>query len=259
METTVRSLMAPLMSGTNTLLGLWKKRAPRAFLFRRSEYKAVWNSVSGSEDQAKCAVSGYTDEELYRTTGEGTYNLLNHCVGIQKDDVILEIGAGVGRVGAVLAPLCRQWIGVDVSDNMVRHMKHRLAAHNNVRIVASNGYDLSPIASESVDLVYCTVVFMHLEEFERYGYVKEGFRILKPGGRMYVDNVNLLSDPGWKFFQEHCDLPVKERPPQISHTSTPQELETYFRRAGFSDIKQIEADLWVGTYGRKPADATTAG
>jgi len=222
----------------------------------RSDYKSTWNAVSGSEDDAKRAVSGYVDEELYKVTGEATRNVLRQFVGISPDDVVLEIGAGVGRVGAVLAPICKEWIGTDVSENMLSHIKHRLAKFNNVRTVATNGFDLSEIPSESIDVVYCTVVFMHIDEWERFGYIKEGFRVLKPGGRMLVDNVDLTSDKGWIFFEEVCKVPPQERPAQISKISTPQELGTYFRRAGFDNIGQSQADVWIYTYGKKPGTLT---
>ena len=222
-------------------------------VFSRSQYKAVWNAVSTSEDGAKLAVSGYTDENIYRETAEYTLDKLQRSVGVGKDDVVLEIGAGVGRTGAAVAPVCREWIGTDVSENMVAHMKRRLAAFGNVRAVVTNGFVLAPIPSGSVDVVYCTVVFMHLEDWERYGYVLEGFRVLRPGGRMFVDNVNLLSDEGWAFFEQHRAIPPEDRPPQISRTSTPQELETYFRRAGFCDIQQAPGTLWLSMYARKPA------
>jgi ubiquinone/menaquinone biosynthesis C-methylase UbiE len=181
-----------------------------------------------------------------------TVRLLKQCVGVRQDDVILEIGAGVGRVGAVLAPLCREWIGADVSENMVDYIQRRLQAFDNVRTVVLNGYDLSNIESDSVDLVYCTVVFMHLEEWERYGYVREGLRVLREGGRMLVDNINLVSNEGWALFEQHFALPPSERPPHISKPSTPQELEAYFRHAGFTAIEQAENGLWIVTYGVKP-------
>jgi ubiquinone/menaquinone biosynthesis C-methylase UbiE len=220
--------------------------------FSRSDYKQQWNSISRSEEAAKLAVSGYVDEERYLQTAHGAVATLQQTVGIGSDDIVLEIGAGVGRVGAVLAPLCREWIGTDVSENMVEHIRKRLANFANVRAVAINGFDLREIPSQSVDVVYCTVVFMHLEEWERYGYVVEGFRVLKPGGRMLVDNVNLLSDEGWKFFEQHRALSPSHRSAQISKTSTPQELEAYFSRAGFSGIRQESANLWIFTFGVKP-------
>lgn len=127
-----------------------------------------------------------------------------------------------------------------------------MAGWTNVRTVATNGFDLSGIATESVNVVYSTVVFMHLDEWDRYSYIKEGIRVLRPGGRMLVDNVDLTSDDGWKFFEDHCAVPPHERPAQISKTSTPQELETYFRRSGFGAIEQHKAGLWIITCGRKP-------
>jgi ubiquinone/menaquinone biosynthesis C-methylase UbiE len=252
-------LMMKLSEAITTLFG-----RPRTFIppampkFRRSEYKALWNSVSVSEDAAKMAVSGDVDEDNYKRTGQHTVGMLQDCVGIRPDDVVLEIGAGVGRVGAFLAPQCRQWIGTDVSENMIKHMKRRLSGFKNVRIIETNGFDLRSVGDQSIDVVYCTVVFMHLEQWDRYNYISEGFRVLKPGGRMLVDNVNLACDEGWKFFEMVRTLPPGERPPQISVASTPQELETYFRRAGFSDIQQKESSLWIITYGIKPVSGDAA-
>jgi SAM-dependent methyltransferase len=225
--------------------------------FNRNQYKEQWNLISESEDNAKRAVSGYIDEEIYAQTAQGTVSILQEFVGIRPDDVVLEIGAGVGRVGAALAPLCREWIGTDVSENMVGHIKRRLAGFTNVQAIVTNGFDLRQIPSESIDVVYCTVVFMHLEEWERYSYIIEGFRVLKPGGRMLVDNVNLISDEGWRFFEEHRAQPPRERPPHVSRTSTPQELETYFRRANFMNIRQEQRGLWIFTCGVKPAMSDT--
>jgi ubiquinone/menaquinone biosynthesis C-methylase UbiE len=220
--------------------------------FTRDQYKEVWNSISHSEDEAKMAVSGYTDENLYATTAQATLSMLRHCVGVKSEDVFLEIGAGVGRVGAVLAPVCKQWIGVDVSENMVSHIQRRLSHFGNVTAFATNGFDLSPVSSSSVDVVYCTVVLMHLDEWDRFGYIAEAFRVLRSGGRLLVDNINLLSDEGWALFEAQVAIPPSQRPAHISKTSTPQELAAYFNRAGFVDVQQEEINIWIVTYGIKP-------
>ena len=34
----------------------------------------------------------------------------------------------------------------------------------------------------------------------------EAFRILKPGGRAYFDNVSLTTDEGWEIFKYHYEL-----------------------------------------------------
>jgi len=115
--------------------------------------------------------------------------------------------------------------------------------------VETSGYDLKPIADVSVDLVYCTAVFMHLEQWDRYNYVEEAFRVLATGGNFDVDNVDLCSRKGGDFSEAPAIRP-ETRPAHITECSTPQELEEYLRRAGFEDIQTFEAtelvSVWAG-------------
>jgi len=211
----------------------------------RSEYKKVWAPLSATEDQAKLHIIGVTDEDALRSTGEHTLKCLQESVGIRKDDVVLEIGCGIGRVGKLVAPLCRKWIGCDVASNMLSLAAPRLKAFPNVELKEISGYDLSGIADASVDVVYCTVVFMHLEPWDRYNYILEGFRVLRPGGRIYVDNISLCTDGGWKVFETHRAFSPTNRPPAITQNSTPQEIETYLSRAGFDDVRIRTDDDWI--------------
>jgi SAM-dependent methyltransferase len=217
----------------------------------RSEYKKVWSALSTTHDQAKLHVIGVTEEAALRATGEQTLGFLQESVGIRKDDVVLEIGCGIGRVGRVVAPVCRKWIGCDVASNMLALAAERLRDLSNVELKEITGYNLSGVEDASVDVVYCTVVFMHLESWDRYNYIIEAFRVLRPGGRIYVDNANLCSDGGWKVFEVHRALPPESRVPHITECSTPQEIETYLRRAGFSELRIRTDDDWVRASGMK--------
>jgi SAM-dependent methyltransferase len=218
----------------------------------RSEYKKVWSALSTTQDQAKLHVIGVTDEEALRATGKQTLAFLQESVGIRTDEVVLEIGCGVGRVGKVVAPLCRKWIGCDVASNMLALAAERLRDLPGVELKEISGYDLSGVADASVDVVYCTVVFMHLESWDRYNYIAEAFRVLRPRGRIYVDNINLCSDGGWKVFETHRAFSPTNRPPHMTQNSTPQEIETYLMRAGFSKVRIRTEDDWVRASGIKP-------
>lgn len=219
----------------------------------RSDYKTVWTALSDSLANAKMHVSGTEDEAALFQSGIGTTEFLVSNVGIERDDVVLEIGCGVGRVGKHLAPRCRRWIGTDVSPNMLRFTAERLREFQNVELIELSGDGLRPIASASIDLVYCTAVFMHLETWDRYAYVEEALRVLRPGGKCYVDNVNLCSDKGWAVFESHRKFARDQRPAHITVCSTPDELREYFLRAGFENLRAHTGGELVSQWGEKPS------
>ena len=219
----------------------------------RGDYKSVWNSLSGSKVDAYMVVAGHTDEEKFHEDAEDTLDILRDTVGIKPEDTFLEIGCGVGRVGRVLAPFVKAWIGCDVSANMLGLAGRRLLGLTNTRLQEISGFDLRPIADNSVDVVYTTVVFMHLEEWDRYNYVREARRVLRPGGRFYCDNVDLASPRGWAVFEDSRRFPPGERPAQISKCSTQPELEAFLKHAGFADVRVAgRLDFWAYAWGVKP-------
>ena len=81
-----------------------------------------------------------------------------------KPKKVLEIGCGVGRLGFSIADHCKEWIGCDISGNMLKHAKKRLTEKRNVKFLELDENNLSSVPDKSVDVVYCSVVFMHLEE-----------------------------------------------------------------------------------------------
>lgn len=192
------------------------------------------------------------DERELNRSGAATTQFLLDNVGISPEDVVLEIGCGVGRVGKHMAQHCRRWIGADVSTNMLRFTAENLRGYDNVEFVELSGYNLSAVESDSVDVVYCTVVFPHLSQWDRYSYVEDAFRVLRSGGKLYVDNVNLCSESGWRIFEEHRRIPPLERIPQIGECSTPEELREYLKRAGFQSVQSKPGDELIAVWGQKP-------
>jgi ubiquinone/menaquinone biosynthesis C-methylase UbiE len=218
---------------------------------RRADYKAVWTQLSETESSAKFHIGGVEEEPWFEATGLATKDALVSTVGVNPTDTIIEIGCGVGRVGKQIAPLCRKWIGCDVSPHMLGLATQRLEALNNVELYEITGFDLRPLANEVADVVYSTVVFMHLEEWDRFNYILEGHRVLRPGGRIFVDNVNLCSDEGWQVFEVHRQIPHHLRAAHITKHSTLCELKTYFERARFTEIRSREVGEWIQIWGTK--------
>lgn len=230
---------------------LWSRRL-EAFASRvpRSAYKTTWEQLGANEQDAKMFVASSVDEDQFAESAATTVAVLEQKVGILPTDVVLEIGCGVGRVGRVVAPRCRQWIGTDISSGMIGHATRRLADLRNVRFVELHDVGLAGIPDASVDVVYCTVVFMHLYEWDRYRYVQEAHRVLRPGGRCYFDNVDITSAHGWKVFTDSASYPPAERPAYLPMTSSADELRTYATRAGFAQVAVHQwDDAWVAVTG----------
>ncbi len=218
----------------------------------RSDYKGTWQRLSRDEDEAKTFVAGTVDEAHFTSSAAVTLQLLQAFVQIKPTDVVLEIGCGVGRVGRVVAPLCQTWIGTDISGNMVAHARRRLQDLNNVKVVELSGDALAEIPASSVNLVYCTIVFTHLYEWDRCRYVYDAYRVLKPGARIFYDNVDVASPHGKHLFDEALSVDPRHRPAHMGMTSSGDELEAYARWAGFENIEVHRwSDAWVGVAARK--------
>ena len=242
------------------LLRSWRRRlspSGRAGDGGRTGYARLWDSVAHSRREAMQAIAGHADAEEWERSGRATADDIVSETGITSADTVLDIGCGAGRVGVHVAPRVRRWIGADVSRQMLIHTRAALAGASNVDVVHLSGDGLPPSLVGTIDVVYCTTVFMHLEAWDRYRYVKDAFRALKPGGRLYVDSFSLLSEDGWAIFEQVTRLRPADRPSYSSKATTPQELETFVRKAGFEAVRVREGSLYVTVIARKPGDATS--
>jgi ubiquinone/menaquinone biosynthesis C-methylase UbiE len=210
---------------------------PLTDLHRRS-YAEVWDSIAVSQKAAAVAVSGHAEEVELQRSGEQTVRNLLDLVSIGAADEVLEIGCGVGRIGLALAPHCRTWTGADISANMVAYARDRLRGVENIRLVQLHEVGLGEFSDGCLDVVYVTNMFPHIDEIDRWRYVEEAFRVLRPGGRIFIDNVDLESDAGWAMFVNDAKrFQSLQRPPYIPRYSTASELMAYAARAGFEHVQ----------------------
>jgi len=220
----------------------------------RRQYGEVWDALAATPALAMAAACGHDDENKVRRSAQTPVRNLRDLAGILPEDDILEFGCGVARVGLELAPRCHTWTGVDMSTNMLATAADRLRGINNVRLVKLQQVGLDQLESNSFDLVYSTNMLDHLDEMDRWRYVKDAFRVLRSGGRLYVDNIDLESDEGWGALARGAELSqALERPPYIPTPSTATELTTYALRAGFVQIQSHKRSPLVIVTAIKPA------
>ena len=204
----------------------------------RRQYAQVWDALAASPALARAAACGEESESALRRSAERPLKNLTELAGVRPQDDILEFGCGVARIGLEIARRCYTWTGVDMSANMLTCAAERLQGLNNVRLVKLQQIGLDPLERNSFDLVYSTNMLAHLDEMDRWRYVQDAFRVLRPRGRLCIDNVDLESDEGWEAFARGADASQElERPPYSPRLSTAAELTTYALRAGFVQVQ----------------------
>jgi ubiquinone/menaquinone biosynthesis C-methylase UbiE len=203
----------------------------------RRRYSEVWDALAASPSLARAAACGHESERRLRRSAEIPVNNLIELAGVSPQDDILEVGCGVARVGLELSRRCHSWTGTDISANMLATAAERLQGTNNTQLIKLRGIGLDELESHSFDLVYLTNMLSHLDEMDRWRYAKDAFRVLRPGGRLFIDTVDIESEEGWAAFSRTAiESQESERPPYLPTPSTAAELRTYALRAGFHRV-----------------------
>lgn len=110
---------------------------------------------------------------------------------------LLEIGCGIGRMTRHFAPHFAAVHGTDVSGEMVRQARERLADLPNVTFTETNGADFADLPSAWFDLIFSVYVFQHvpLKEIVESN-LREACRLLRPGG-CFKFQVNNVANPDY--------------------------------------------------------------
>jgi SAM-dependent methyltransferase len=95
---------------------------------------------------------------------------------------VLDFGCGVGRLSQALATHFTQVIGIDIADSMIARAKELNQHGDRVSYRVNVTDDLAQLPSASLDAVYTNITLQHVPPDSAIRYVREFFRVLKPGG-----------------------------------------------------------------------------
>ena len=176
---------------------------------------------------------------------------------LPKETVVLDVGAGLGRISIPLARTFKHVIACDQSLSRMRFLKQR-AAHeglDNITVFVGDIYDL-PLKEHSVDLIVMNGVLewvglTDLYKDPRVAQVKSleiCHRLLKKGGYVYVGIENRFAaaylraaDHGGLRFTNFMPRPVANwysklviGMPYRTYTYTKRGYEKLFLEAGFA-------------------------
>lgn len=149
-------------------------------------------------------------EEEFKALGEADAQMILADVSryLTPEATVLEIGCGNGRILEPMARRFREVWGVDISAEMIKRGRERLADFAHAHFVENNGTDMAEVPSDHFDLCYSYFTFRHFTEHvitERY--LKEAYRALKPRGILKVEISGVYaSNPFRHLYDEnHAD------------------------------------------------------
>lgn len=125
------------------------------------------------------------DEEAFWAGGEDALQTILNLLGVElsEDQVVVDIGCGLGRLTRPLARQTRRVLAIDVSAEMLAQAKELNPTLTNVEWIHGDGTSLQPIPDAGTDACVSHVVFRHIPDPEiTLGYIREMGRVLSPGG-----------------------------------------------------------------------------
>lgn len=142
--------------------------------------------------------------------------------GVRSGEIAADIGAGTGFIteGLVLAGL--RVIVVDQSEAMLAEMKEKFAGIEGIDYRLGEAENL-PISDLSVDHVFANMCLHHVESPSQA--IKEMVRILKPGGKMVITDLDEHSYEFLRTEQHDRWLGFKR-----------QDIERWLVDAGLKDV-----------------------
>lgn len=103
---------------------------------------------------------------------------------------ILEIACGRGSWSRLLAEHAGRLVLVDLSPACIRHCRQLFANAPQVSVHATDGRHLPLELSNSMDLVWSFDAFVHMDRACVASYLREAFRVLRPGGHVVLHHAN---------------------------------------------------------------------
>jgi SAM-dependent methyltransferase len=128
------------------------------------------------------------DPSAFLASGEEDYQrlvapVLERFGFLPQSMTVLEFGCGAGRMTSSFVHHFGGVIAFDISTEMLGRARKLVSPAANVRWIQGNGVDLGGVEDTSVDFAFSYLVLQHLpaEEFV-CSYIREMFRVLRPGG-----------------------------------------------------------------------------
>ncbi len=160
---------------------------------------------------------------------------------------VLEIATGPGYVAMGFAAVCREVVGVDLTDAMLALARQTAADRGltNIHFEAGNAAALT-FEDGTFDVVVCRYAFHHFEQPERV--LAEMVRVCRPGGTVAVEDAIVSEHPERAAYQNRfenlCDPSHTHALPLSALVNTFASCGLEVERVATSNLT-LEVEQWM--------------
>ena len=150
--------------------------------------KTVWDKLA-EENPTHAVISAHTEAEAAEKSKTQIDDIKHH---VRSDQVLLDLGAGYGRVAKYLLPdvTIRGYIAVDSSYQMLRLFKERYdnsqAEQKTPVLFVNADIHTLPVKDAVIDTAIVCAVFLHNHKATVKTAMEELTRVVRPGGTVLV-------------------------------------------------------------------------
>lgn len=112
---------------------------------------------------------------------------------------VVDLAAGHGRNTRKLLDVAAKLYVVDINEENIEFCQRRFAGEKTITYIKNDGFTLKEIPDVTVSLVYSFDAMIHFDSDVVRSYLKESYRILKPGGYGFFHYANYDKDPGGHY------------------------------------------------------------
>jgi ubiquinone/menaquinone biosynthesis C-methylase UbiE len=214
---------------------------------RRESLSSAWSRFK-TERELLISVVGYTYgqhpelriNEIRRARKTHAERIMRF-LDINRNDVVVDFGSGVGFIAEWIAPHVKQILCLDIGEHHLDYTRKHLAAHSNVECHLINYGDLSCLCNRNVTKFFSSAVFIHFNLWDITIHLQKLYNVLPVGAKAYInimdsDGLDLLHQP---LFNAQLDSYKKSHSPRYLVTwNSGSAVRSIAQSIGFS-VEQV--------------------
>ena len=139
----------------------------------------------------------------------------------------LDFGCGVGRLSQALAQRFERVIGIDIAASMIQVANQFNRFPGRCQYLHNNAAHLAVVEGASVDFVYSNITLQHMVPSLARGYIREFFRVARPGGHVIFQLPSRPSSRIEQWVKRAIPIALTNRSWRI-RSGSPAAMESYF-------------------------------